>query len=608
MRHSRLELLPLAGFTAIAVAHVVLTWGHIEFVWGDTGLWLNEVDRYAHGEVVYRDYYWPFPPMAIWLIGGIARFTGSDTNAVWAVTASIFLLIAVEFFRFACKVLGSRVGPFVAIPAFLLAIAYARSQGQTPLPMGSYTPAAPLGFLFLLAAVNLALGFLQEPRHLKAAGIGFFSGLAILTKQDFWAPAFYLVAICAVIPLWRQTKKEERTAIALVGTLFMTVAWGIGLLVLQSGWRIAFTVLDGAGQGPESVARGWPSWERITIQCATVGVFVLFIYTMAAVGGVTSWRKSWTIPAACALVITGASAVYLTFSVQSQAAIQSLMSGTFDFPGLRAAITFLKRRGQFHLMPVEVPLLAGALLAWKWKRIPQSSTKVTVAILLGLCMAARLRRRFEFTEWFHFLLEIPVYWVLCDLLFFRNSALRRRAGFVALTCLTLFGFYSYRFWGVGPLTRIHMVSADTPRGAVYMSPVAAKAFQELRTAVNMADPSGQYPLFAFGYTGGFNYFLNRPNPTPLTQGFRLSPFSSEDVVRTLQSERVLLLDNSVYEDRSVPAGISFVRWSLPTQPNRYMRYDRPFFLQALSGCRETARIGYAQSYTLILYDCERMRK
>src|SRR5688572_30127493 len=82
---------------AIVALHVVVTWGYVSLYWGDYGRWLYEVDRVAHGARIYRDVYWAFPPLGMWIIGGITRVIGSDLAQIWTVTSGVAFAIAVVY-------------------------------------------------------------------------------------------------------------------------------------------------------------------------------------------------------------------------------------------------------------------------------------------------------------------------------------------------------------------------------------------------------------------------------------------------------------------------------------------------------------------------------
>ena len=89
---------------------------------------------------------------------------------------------------------------------------------------------------------------------------------------------------------------------------------------------------------------------------------------------------------------------------------------------------------------------------------------------------------------------------------------------------------------------------------------------QLKAMLDAADPSGQRPLFVFGRSGGYNYFLGRPNPTPLTHGFHISNARSDEVIASLRMTAPLLVDRGGGAIRRVesPTGRPFLtRWEAP---------------------------------------------
>ena len=79
-------------------AHVAGTWRESTVWYGDYGRWLHEIDRFAHGEVLYRDFYWTFPPLGMWVFGSFARIFGAQLDVIRVATVLLSLLIYLGFF------------------------------------------------------------------------------------------------------------------------------------------------------------------------------------------------------------------------------------------------------------------------------------------------------------------------------------------------------------------------------------------------------------------------------------------------------------------------------------------------------------------------------
>lgn len=58
--------------------HTIAVWSHISTFWGDIGRWSHEVERLALGELPYRDFQWHYPPLGLWVEGGLAALIGTE--------------------------------------------------------------------------------------------------------------------------------------------------------------------------------------------------------------------------------------------------------------------------------------------------------------------------------------------------------------------------------------------------------------------------------------------------------------------------------------------------------------------------------------------------
>src|SRR5437016_5105059 len=141
---SRRSRMALGLAIAVAILHIFLVWGYTGF-WGDAGRWRHEVERFAHGETLYRDFVWSYPPMALWLLGWTERIFGDSVNVTFAAGAFLTLLISVIYWRYCSALLKPIATVAIVAPlGILLAIGFAQIGGD-PLPSGMYTPAAPIG-------------------------------------------------------------------------------------------------------------------------------------------------------------------------------------------------------------------------------------------------------------------------------------------------------------------------------------------------------------------------------------------------------------------------------------------------------------------------------
>ena len=121
-------------------------------------------------------------------------------------------------------------------------------------------------------------------------------------------------------------------------------------------------------------------------------------------------------------------------------------------------------------------------------------TGLVVAVLLVFAMALRLRRGFEGSEWFEFLLAAPIFFATLETLAaFSPTELRRfrRASLALLVPLALGAN-----WGLGHGwgTAISFPRTQTTRGVVRWGASAVRDYREVKTALDSIDPTGTRPL------------------------------------------------------------------------------------------------------------------
>jgi hypothetical protein len=59
---SKSALVTLGLVLSLAVMHSVMVCGYTTVFWGDYGLWVHQVERFACGESLYKDFYFSAPP------------------------------------------------------------------------------------------------------------------------------------------------------------------------------------------------------------------------------------------------------------------------------------------------------------------------------------------------------------------------------------------------------------------------------------------------------------------------------------------------------------------------------------------------------------------
>ncbi|MGQ0766543.1 MAG: hypothetical protein ACT4OZ_12850 [Gemmatimonadota bacterium] len=593
----------------IVVLHVAVSWGQMPVYWGDSGRWLHEVDRFAGGERLYRDFYWPFPPLAMWIVGGLGRVFGSDLAQIWTITAIVAALIALAWVRYAARLCGDLTLPVVLI-GLPLGITFA-SIGSAPLSTGMYTPAAPVGFLCLLVLLLFTIALGRQPSLASAAGVGVFGALCVLSKHDFWISAFLLVAAAP----WLASDRRREVWLTSWGASALVLLPAGAFLVAQNGFSVLPGILGGYGIAREYGGRSSPTLETLVLELiATAGLLTLLLsITAIAVPRRRRLALAGTVVASSAAAVLATVWLLRTVTIAQLATgagdtgrseLLSMLAGTeITLPALiRTSVRLLRDRLTLHAIPSLVPVIALAALV-RWRHRVDGRELRLMIVLLVAAIALRARRGMEHSEWTSVLLELPLYVFLAGAIVSDLTESRRviRWSLIALVPLILWQHYAN---GYGVLTRRGpRVAVDTPRGAVRLHPGQARHYQRLRAAVDSLDPSGRRALLSFGYSSSFNYFLRRPPATPLTHGFRIGTLKDpRDAVRIARSLNppVIGIDNPFWAFGLPEIGLAIHRWERREKPGPYITFDRPLFEAVVAGCRRLEHVGL-EGFTI--YDC-----
>lgn len=598
----------------LAILHAWAVWGYTGIFWGEHGRWLHAVARFAAGEVPYRDFSYSNPPLALWLVGGLARMTGATYAGITAITTTLYLLTFVVYVLCVRRLVPDLVLP-VTLPALLFSVSYSFRHGVS-LPAGTDSPAAPIGFLCILGAAWLLLEAVERPSLARAAGYGLLLGLAALSRHEFWISCLYLLLAGGAFLARRRA--PLRVQIAGPATFALIIVIGAMAAAAAAGWLDAargFLNLDGA---ITSLLRGLPSIERLVAEIAGAAAMALTAITALWLCLAVNDRTASRWAGAMLLLFLTAAAMHLGTSVSIAAQLQE--SGLPDLPTLTqdalwrelqrgqgtvsAALALFDARLQAHLFPVILPPIILVALLARWKQWHDPVLRGRVALLLGLCITARLRRGFAGADWYNVLLELPAYAVFLQLACGPARQKAARAVRAGLAVLIVIGIYTYVSLAVGPFTLQGVYPQMLTRNGMVRWPSgAALAYQTADRLVQRADPAARRPVFAFGASGGWNFFLLRRSPLPYLDGLPSPDRATRETATALiHAARAFLIDNA-YARRQVLAVPSLFDWEPPAEPNRFVRWDRVWFDGLIGDC---APVGDADSTAAIhVYDCDR---
>lgn len=613
-RSTRLAML---AALVVVLLHAAGVWAHPSLWWGDNGRWLHELDRVAHGAVFYRDIYWAFPPLAMWLLGAVTRAIGSDLVQVWTLTTILAASIALAYGAVVARLVPGRLAVLVAATGMVLGAVYSQ-QASAPLALGMYTPAVPVAGLCLLLQLVAFLRDWERPSLGAAIAVGVLGGLGFLAKHDVWFACAWLTLAAGIFTTPGSEGRVARV-LAAGGSFSVVAGIGVGILAAQHGTGALRDIFTGFGHVAEFSGVNLPDMSQVTVELAVFGIALALVGALAFVSGASRERAVVLACGAGVVVAVAAMAVWLW---QAERIGRQMMEHAPRLPTLfemalqpvegsaavrvRKAFGVLRLQMLRHLIPLFVPLAMLGLLVALRARVTDRRMWNLVAILLVAGLALRARRMVSFTEWSVLMVELPVYVAAATLLW--PNLRRSGAMFFPLGCAVLLVFAARMHWrfgyGVGSRRGVQ-AAVETPRGTARMAPGLARDLAFIRHLAHAADPSGTRPLFSFGYSGGLAYFAGRPSVDPLTQGFRLSLLPTPDSayrIAAAQKDRLLLVDNTSYVDGIPSARFAPWKWMPEMLPNPYQRVDRAFFDRLREGCRVVTLPGQ-RSAIFTMYDC-----
>ena len=603
---------------SVVLLHAALVWGHLSIFWGDNGRWLFELDRVAHGARIYRDVFWAFPPLTMWLFGPVLRVIGTDLVPVWTLTMFVALLLAATYGKVVARLVPAPLVMPVAGVGMLLGAAYSQ-QLSAPLALGMYSPAVPMAALVLMLQLSAFLSDWDAPTVRGAMVVGALGGLGILAKQDVWFAGAWLTLACGL--LVPDTAHADRRRLLAAGGAFAAVAVaGVGTLAVQHAVSALGPIFTGFGHVEEFRGMNLPDLSMLTVEVTTFGLCLAGLAVIAWVSGAWRDRRCVVLLLVGAALVLAATGIWLwrcevvarelmlhpgpALRTPFEANLLPVSANGFD--RARRAFGALRVQMVRHALPLLLPAFVLAVVVLRRGAVGDPRRWRLVVILLVGCLLMRARRMVSFTEWSSCMLEVPVYVMAADVL---SSVAKReviRAVRMATAALLLVALIANWQLGYGLGSRRGRLPAvETLHGTARLSVLQAADLAFLQQAADQIDPGRSRPVQAFGYSGGLSYWLGRPSTTSLTQGFRLSLYPSPDsayrAAATLKPQ-LILVDNSSYDDGITIPRFAPWRWLPEQRLNHYSRVDRPLFDRLSAGCTRVTPATKASTIFMV-YDC-----
>jgi hypothetical protein len=528
--------LQIALLVLVAILFSAANWLKLGSFWMDAPRSLFEMYRFSKGEIPYRDFTFPYPPLAVFLCGFVLRLLGA-TFTVVQVTYGLLSVACV----LAAWVLARRIAP--PLPALLATITFtlvgATNGGNFAMfSIDLYAPAILIGaFGILLAAIGLVdtirggatlsssallicggfIGCLGKPESAAGVLAGLFC-FALINLR--WPPAG--------VSRLRILGGVTRMAVLLLGPAIVVFA------VLLS-WLGRRPVLDGiTAYGLASVACPyWPTGFGVVGGLAALGAamasmgIVNFLFGGSRDVPSRRWEPLYVMAGIGALCWL----IYIRVFFRDLTLQQPIRQGP-------VALGYLLVSANTFVLPLMwASVLMLALNAWSYLRagIKPSSDQKTAFVILGIIAGVSTRELFNNTVSqatqatpMLYALIFPAFPMLIQHAFQCWNALRGGATRVlsaprvyAAAAVVLCLFSGLRLAGYAAReARKHYRQVSTDAGAVKLDDdgVSEEVYMFLKSRTLPGEP-----IADLAYGGGVNFALHRGSPLFTTQFTNFRP-------------------------------------------------------------------------------------
>jgi hypothetical protein len=523
----RWQVLVLLALTAFCAA---LNWLKLGAFWGDGPRAWFEIYRASLGEIPYRDFTWPYPPLTLALLSSILHIFGA-TFPVAQITVDLLSLGCV----LGVWTLARRLAP--PLPAFAATLAFtlvgATNGGSFALfSLLVYTPAILVGGLGLLLAAIGLVDYIRTGLTFRTVVLLVSGGLVCCLSRPECAAAILLGIACLALIALRSTSPGPRMAklksVAAVAALLLGPSLCVyGFLIAWIGYR---PLAEGiTGYGLASLAcPWWPTGFGVlgagAALCAALAVLgILALLVRISSGKPIPWSGAgfWAIPLAAGGWLAYSALFFRELSEQ-----QAIRQGPM------AVAYFLITTNTF-LLPIMWLCIAMFVLEGLGylggKRAGHSQDEQMLFVLLGLVFALSTRNLFN-TVLSNATTTTPMLYpmLFAVLPLLVREAFGRWSGaarsgisssdlqrlYVAVSViLCLYGGIRLVGFGVKE-ARKQYVRLNTGAGPVKLSDngVSAEVYEFMQKSIEPGETFADV-----GYGGGVNFALHRSTPLYTTQ-------------------------------------------------------------------------------------------
>lgn len=212
----------------VALAFAWYTWGR----WGDfqidCGREVYVPAAILRGELLYRDLWYMYGPLAPYLQALAFRIFGTSLTVLYVIGLSLTIASALLIFEIA-RQFDLAIPATIAPSLFSLSEAYSHFIFNYIFP---YSYAASLGSTLGLTCLYLALRYLRAGKqlHLRLAAV--LGGLVLLTKQEFGLACLALIGFLVIVDL------ANNRSLQVLRRDFVWCLAGLSPALAVSGWLV----------------------------------------------------------------------------------------------------------------------------------------------------------------------------------------------------------------------------------------------------------------------------------------------------------------------------------------------------------------------------------
>jgi hypothetical protein len=287
---------------------VLLTWRIVENPFYDYPALLHACERWANGDLLYKDFQAAYPPLTFWLYGGVMRLFPKSYSAVSALSALIALLMILANYRLARLIHKKWHAALIAAAAYLAAFIVTSVGGENIVSMGLVYVGVPMFAWF----VYVVAGILRQssPRAKDMALAGVLAGLCLLIKHE---RILGVAAIFAFLCIRCLGDRSFAKHTALLAGIALSIAFaGYGWVAAQSGWFYLKQGFINYGTAGNFLLQILPSGSAVCYHAALfsllcgLGLLIGFKLTHEPASGAAARKRTVLGRAATGFLVCGA--------------------------------------------------------------------------------------------------------------------------------------------------------------------------------------------------------------------------------------------------------------------------------------------------------------